>query len=222
MFIREKSECGLSTISILTIKFLELSAQAPRRVQLSKAAALCIYTQGRKSSFFNFLYTGGNNNCRTEEKTAERNKIRDSDGKRRSKPNRRQQKRGETRTGQSEEERWRTQKSCATPNKIIRNLPWTAKKKGIGEKAKISRNQQKQTIQTDQSDDCLINKPITKSKLQQPCRNSECRVLSWSVQSSIRSLTAGRQKSRYVSYGTFGTSICLWSSNRQINVCVFP
>lgn len=30
-----------------------------------------------------------------------------------------------------------------------------------------------------------------------------------------------RQKSRYVSYGTFGTGICLWSSNRQINVC-FP
>lgn len=97
-----------------------------------------------------------------------------------------------------------------------------SKLKGIGEKAKIFRNQRKQTIQTDQSDDCLINKPITKSKLQQPCRNSECRVLSWSVRSSIRSLTAGRQKSRYVSYGTFGTSICLWSSNRQINVCVFP
>lgn len=64
------------------------------------------------------------------------------------------------------------------------------------------------------------NKPTTKFKLQQPCRNSECRVLLWSVHLLIRSLTAGGQKSRYVSYVTFGTSICLWSSNRQIIVCV--
>ncbi len=51
-----------------------------------------------------------------------------------------------------------------------------SKIKGSGEKQKYPRtltNQQKQTIQTDWSDDCLINKPTTKSKLQQPWRNSK-------------------------------------------------
>lgn len=64
------------------------------------------------------------------------------------------------------------------------------------------------------------SKTTTISKLQQLWRNWKCCILSWSVRPSIRSLTSGRQKRRDVSHGTFGTSICLWSSNRQIDVCV--
>lgn len=52
-------------------KLLELSVQAPRTEQLHKAAAPYMYTR-HKVLKFPFLYSGGNNTCRTEQKTVKR------------------------------------------------------------------------------------------------------------------------------------------------------
>lgn len=83
-----------------------------------KAAALYMYTRQTR-----FLYTGGNNTCKTEQKTAEKNEKKHKktkEDKTRKRTNRKQKiEQKAKRTLRNKESG-----SCATPNT---NLPWTAK-----------------------------------------------------------------------------------------------
>lgn len=83
-----------------------------------------MYTRQKVLSF-QFLYTGGNNTCRTEQKTAEKSKSQD---------NRTENKRQKKRTIQKTTEKRRNRReldkvkkknekhceSCATPNKLLK------------------------------------------------------------------------------------------------------
>lgn len=98
-------------------KLLELSVQAPRTEQLYKAAAPYMYTR-HKVLKFPFLYSGGNNTCRTEQKTVKRI-IRHKTVKQR------EQKIKDNRKGDWTQQRRTVVKdveseSCATPSKLLK------------------------------------------------------------------------------------------------------
>lgn len=92
-------------------KPLELSVQAPRRVQLYKATALCMYTR-HKVLKFPFLYSGGNNTCRTEQETVKKNKTSNGETKRRDRKENWTRQRRTVTDAESE--------SCATPSKLLK------------------------------------------------------------------------------------------------------
>lgn len=144
--------CFINNIYI-NHKLLELSVQAPRRAQLLKAAALCMYTRQKVLSF-KFLYTGGNYTCRTEQNRRQQKRRKHKTVKERRtsrkcreirEQNRRKQNRQENLTKRRATMKNMVNKSCATQNKLFKNLLWTANKRQRRE-AKISKNTNQQTL----------------------------------------------------------------------------